>query len=67
MNPGTKLISVQKTAKRLDVSENTVRRMITDPQSPLKGCWLRGSVVRVVEESIEEAIRRGMEDILRRA
>lgn len=67
MKPKVRLISTQKAATRLDVSENTIRRMIEDPDNPLKGCRLFRSVIRVIEDSIEDAIKSGMEDFLRQS
>jgi predicted DNA-binding transcriptional regulator AlpA len=55
-----KLLDIQQTARRLSVSESTVRRMITDPDCPLQACRLHKGCIRVVEQSIDALISARM-------
>jgi len=53
-----KLIEVQVAAKRLSVSEMTIRRMIVDPDSPLEAVRVGKKLIRVTVESLEKCIER---------
>lgn len=51
-----KLLEVSIVAKRLCVSSDTVRRMIKDEGSPLKGVRIGKKCFRVFESSVEATI-----------
>ena len=52
-----KLLEISTVARRLAVSESTIRRMLTDPFNPLKGVRVHRGAIRVLEHSIEDLIQ----------
>ena len=53
-----KLIEVHIAAKRLSVSETTIRRMIVDPDSPLEAVRVSKKLIRVTAESLERCMNQ---------
>ena len=53
-----KLIEVHIAAKRLSVSETTIRRMIVDPGCPLQAVRVSRRLIRVTSESLERCINQ---------
>ena len=51
-----KLLEVSVAAQKLSVSESTIRRMIKDPKSPLRGVRVAGRVLTVAD-SVDSCIR----------
>jgi DeoR/GlpR family transcriptional regulator of sugar metabolism len=57
-----KLIEINKAAHRLAVSESTVRRMLRDPESPLRAVRVYKGALRVLEDSIDDVLRLNLEE-----
>jgi DeoR/GlpR family transcriptional regulator of sugar metabolism len=55
-----KLLDISQTARRLCVSESTVRRMLADPLNPLRAVRLHRGCIRVLEQSIDQLIDQRM-------
>lgn len=51
-----RLLTIRQTAMRLAVSESTIRRMLKDPMSPLRGVAVHKGCIRVVEASISDVV-----------
>jgi hypothetical protein len=57
MNEIDRLLEVQVVAKRLAVCPRTIRRMILDPGSPLRGVRVYQRHYRVIASSVEDLLR----------
>ena len=51
-----KLIDIAVAAQKLSVSPTTIRRMIRDPQSPLRA-YKVNKAVRITQDSLEECLK----------
>jgi len=51
-----KLIDIAVAAQKLSVSPTTIRRMIKDPQSPLRA-YKVNKAVRITQESLDECLK----------
>jgi excisionase family DNA binding protein len=53
-----KLLDISIVARRLNVSSQTVLRMVKDGKSPLKGVKVYRKGYKVYEESVKELLRQ---------
>lgn len=52
-----KLVDVAVAAKILSVSDDTIRRMLVDPDSPLQGARISKRSIRVYRESVYNVLK----------
>jgi len=62
MENDMRLIDINLAARKLNVSPSTIRRMLADPECPLTGCRLHRASIRVIESTVFDVIRVGMEE-----